>query len=230
MIGIICAMEIELQKIKSSMKNIQTEEISSINFHSGEFIGKDCVVAVSGVGKVNAAACAQTMILKYNPEFIINVGVAGGLLENMQVYDIAISKNAVQSDVDTSALGDPKGFISTIEIINLPCSQDLASLILNKKCEDRITIHYGTIASSDKFIADKKELQKIRENFDAIACDMETASIAQVCYLNSTKFLSIRVISDNINNENSHLDYEKFKKTAANKGFEIIKNLINEIK
>lgn len=230
MIGIICAMEIELQKIKSSMKNIQTEEISSIKFHSGKFIRKDCVVAISGVGKVNAAACAQAMILKYNPDFIINVGVAGGLLENMQVYDIAISKNAVQSDVDTSVLGDPKGFISTIEIINLPCSQNLANLILNKKCKDSTTIHYGTIASSDKFIADKKELQKIRENFDAIACDMETGSIAQVCYLNSTEFLAVRVISDNINNENSHLDYEKFKKIAADKGFEIIKNLFNEIK
>ena len=132
MIGIICAMEIELQKIRSLMQNVKTEKISSVNFNIGKLYGKDCVVAVSGVGKVNAAACAQSMILKYNPEFIINVGVAGGLLEEMQVFDVAISKSAVQSDVDTSALGDPKGFISTIEIIELPCSLKLANLILNK--------------------------------------------------------------------------------------------------
>ena len=230
MIGIICAMEIELQKIRSSMQNIKTEKISSVNFNIGKLYGKDCVVAVSGVGKVNAAACAQSMILKYNPEFIINVGVAGGLLEEMQVFDIVISKNAVQSDVDTSALGDPKGFISTIEIINLPCSEKLANLILNKKQDDESTIHFGTIASSDKFIVDKIELQKIKKDFGAIACDMETASIAQVCFLNSIEFLGVRIISDNINNENSHLDYEKFKEVAANKGFEIIKNLLNEIK
>lgn len=92
------------------------------------------------------------------------------------------------------------------------------------------SIHYGTIASSDKFIADKNKLQTIKENFKAIACDRETASIAQVCYLNSTKFLAVRVISDNINNENSHLDYEKFKETAANKGFEIIKALLSKVK
>lgn len=230
MIGIICAMEIELQKIRSSMQNVKTEKISSINFNLGKFCGKDCVVAVSGVGKVNAAACAQTMILKYNPEFIINVGVAGGLLEEMQVFDIAISKNAVQSDVDTSTLGDPKGFISTIEMIELPCSEKLANLILNKKQDEESGIYFGTIASSDKFIVDKIELQKIKKDFRAIACDMETGSIAQICYLNNTEFLSIRIISDNINNENSHLDYEKFKELAANKGSEIIKNLLNEIK
>ncbi len=93
------------------------------------------------------AACAKAMILKYNPEFIINVGVAGGLLGNMQVYDIAIPKNAIQSDVDTSALGNPKGFISTIEIINLPCFQNLASLILNKKYKNSTSVYYCTLAS-----------------------------------------------------------------------------------
>lgn len=229
MIGIICAMEIELRKIKGSMQNVKTEKVSSVNFNIGKLCGKDCVVAVSGVGKVNAAACAQSMILKYNPEFIINVGVAGGLLEEMQVYDMVISKNAVQSDVDTSALGDPKGFISTIEIIELPCSQKLANLILNKKLEDNTEIYYGTIASSDRFIADKKELLQLRKDFRAIACDMETGSIAQVCYLNETEFLSIRIISDNINNENSHLDYEKFKEIAADKGLEMIENLLSKI-
>ena len=77
----------------------------------------------------------------------------------MQVFDIAISKNAVQSDVDTSALGDPKGFISTIEMIELPCSEKLANLILNKKQDEESGIYFGTIASSDKFIVDKIELQ-----------------------------------------------------------------------
>lgn len=229
MIGIICAMEIELQKIRNSMQNVKTEKISSINFNMGKFMRKDCVAAVSGVGKVNAAVCAQTMSLKYNPEFILNVGIAGGLLNEMQVYDIAVSTSAVQCDVDTSAVGDPKGFISTIEIVNLPCSQNLANLILNSDKIENMKIYQGTIASSDKFIVDKNELQKIKSDFNAIACDMETASIAQVCYMNSTEFLSVRVISDNINKQNSHLDYQKFKKSAAEKGFEIIKNLINKI-
>jgi len=229
MIGIICAMDIELQKIKSAMQNVKTEKISSINFNIGKLFGKDCVAAISGVGKVNAAVCAQTMILKYNPEFIINVGVAGGLLEKMSVFDIAVSKSAVQCDVDTSALGDQKGFISTIEVIELPCSERLTDLILNEKNQYRGKVYLGTIASSDKFIIDEKELKQIRIDFNAIACDMESASIAHVCFMSSVEFLSIRVISDNVNNKDSHLDYEKFKVLAADKGFELIQTLIKAI-
>ncbi|MBR1779633.1 MAG: 5'-methylthioadenosine/adenosylhomocysteine nucleosidase [Clostridia bacterium] len=220
MIGIICAMEFEGHKIKNSMQEIKIHKISSINFYSGELHGMSCVVAAGGVGKVNAAVCAQTMILKYRPGFILNIGVAGGLLEDMRVCDVVISQAAVQCDVDTTALGDPKGFISTIEVTYLPCSRRLADLILKDA-----SIHYGTMASSDQFIADKNKLKQVKADFGAIACDMETASIAQVCYMNNVEFLSIRAISDNINRENSHLDYEKFKAKSAEKVYMIIKDL-----
>ena len=225
MIGIICAMEFEGQKIKSSMQEIKIQKISSINFYSGELHGMSCVVAAGGVGKVNAAVCAQTMILKYRPGFILNIGVAGGLLEDMQVCDVVISRAAVQCDVDTTALGDPKGFISTIEVTYLPCSRRLADLILKDAALKDASMHYGTLASSDQFIADKNKLKQVKADFGAIACDMETASIAHVCYMNNVEFLSIRAISDNINRENSHLDYEKFKAKSAEKVYMIIKDL-----
>ena len=167
------------------------------------------------------------MILKYKPKFIINTGVAGGLLEEMNIGDIAISCSAVQYDVDTSILGDPKGFISTINMIRLPCSKRLINVLLENNKQDKI--FSGIIASGDQFIASKEKLMYIKNEFDAVACDMESASIAQVCYLNSVEFLSIRSISDNIYKHNSNLDYEKFKLQSANTASRIVCSLISSL-
>lgn len=227
MIGIICAMDIELEKIKEKMVKMREESISTITYLIGKIEDKDCVAAVSGIGKVNSAVCAQTMILKYKPKFIINTGVAGGLLKEMNIGDIAISCSAVQHDVDTSILGDPKGFISTINMIRLPCSKRLINVLLENNKQDKI--FSGIIASGDQFIASKEKLMYIKNEFDAVACDMESASIAQVCYLNSVEFLSIRSISDNIYKHNSNLDYEKFKLQSANTASRIVCSLISSL-
>ena len=216
MIGIIGAMPIEVEKLQDVMQNVEIIEVSKVKYYLGELNGVRCVVAFSGVGKVNSAVCAQTMIFKFNVDKIINIGVAGGLLENMKTGDIVISTKSVQYDVDTSAVGDPKGLISTINILELPCSEILKNKFVNVlKSDDKLNFYKGIIATGDQFIIDKSILKDIRKDFDAIACDMETGSIAQVCYLNDIDFLSMRIISDNINNDNSHMDYEKFKLNSA---------------
>ncbi len=229
MIGIICAMEIELKKLKGIMSDVKAERISSISYFTGKIRGKDCVAAVSGIGKVNSAVCAQTMILKFSPSLIFNIGVAGGLLRDMKEGDVVISKSAVQHDFDTSYLGDRKGLIATINVVNLPCSKKIIDLIENKNIILDGNVFVGVIASGDQFIADKEKLLYIKKEFEAAACDMETGSIAQVCYINSVEFLSVRVISDNVNEKNSELDYEKFKEKSANKACMIIYNLISSI-
>ena len=230
MIGIIGAMPIEVEKLQSSMQNVKILEISKVKYFFGNLNGVNCVLAFSGVGKINSAVCAQTMIIKFNVDKIVNIGVAGGLLENMQTGDIVISTKAVQYDVDTSAVGDPKGFISTINILELPCSKLLQDRIINVlKYDDKLNFYEGIIATGDQFITDKNNLKDIRKNFNAIACDMETGSIAQVCYLNDINFLSIRIISDNINNDNSNIDYETFKLDSANLACCILEKSITTI-
>ena len=85
MIGIIGAMSVETDKITAMMSDVRIEKAAGCEFYVGSLCGRDAVVAVSGVGKVNAAVCTQTMILKYSPELIINSGVAGGLEPTLKV-------------------------------------------------------------------------------------------------------------------------------------------------
>ena len=119
MIGIIGAMGVEVLALAELLENKKCEKISGIEYMSGTIYGKDVVLAVCGIGKVFAAICAQTMILKYNPDVIINTGVAGTLSDELSIGDIAIADSVVQHDMDTSPLGDPVGMLSDINIIKI---------------------------------------------------------------------------------------------------------------
>lgn len=232
MIGIIGAMQSEIEDLKSSLVIIESKEISSIEFIRAKLNDIDCVVAVSGVGKVNSAVCTQIMIMEYNPDMIINVGVAGGVAEGIKICDIVISDFIMQHDMDTSGLGDAKGLISGINLVKIPCDNNLVSVV--KAAADKIKLksHIGTIMSGDQFINDKEKLKDLRKMFGGIACDMESGSIGQVCYLNKVKFVAIRSISDNANSD-SNVDYNKFLELAVknthNLLFEIFMILKNKI-
>ena len=214
MIGIIAAMDVELEKLRNSMTDIKTETLAGTEFLTGSLWGHKTVAAVSGVGKVNAAMCAQTMILKYSPEFIINSGVAGGLDKSLKICSIVVADKVVQHDMDTSPLGDPIGFISGINIIEIPCYEKICSLLKKAAEENGIHSITGTIASGDQFInsSDKKEF--LVNTFNAAACEMEGAAIGHVCYKNNVPFCVIRSISDGAD-DSSHIAYPEFVKRAA---------------
>jgi len=226
MIGIIGAMSLEIEHIKAHMENIKEEKISGIPFTTGTLYGKDLVVAVCGIGKVFAAICAQTMILKYSPEIIINTGVAGTLTDRLGILDIAIGKDVVQYDIDTTALGDPKGLISGINVVKIPASAVLAEKTERICTECGIKSHSGTIASGDRFLHDRDEKESLADEFSAVACEMEGGAIAQVCYVNNVDFIIIRSISDG---DGGNLDYEKFKVLAAKNSCEVILNLFKKM-
>lgn len=227
MIGIIGAMSLELEHIKKHIKDEKEEIISGIPFTSGKIHGQNVVIAVCGIGKVFAAMCAQTMILKYRPDVIINTGVAGTLTSGLNILDIAIGEDVVQYDIDTTPLGDPKALISGINIIKVPASKPLLDKISNICKECGINSKVGTIASGDKFLHDKSEKIALSEEFSAIACEMEGGAIAQVCYVNGVDFAVIRSISDG---DGGNLDYEKFKVLAAKNSSEVILNLFKNMK
>lgn len=228
MIGIIGAMRIEVETIKSLMENKQTRTVSGVEYVSGTLHGKEIVVAVCGIGKVAAAMCAQTMILKYSPEAIINTGVGGSLSEKLNICDVAIAESLVQHDMDTSPLGDPVGLISGINIINIPC--DAAVVDKLEKCVEalgNIKAVRGVIASGDQFIADSAKKDYIKSNFDAIVCEMEGASIAQVCYTNGVPFGVVRAVSDCADGS-SHMDYGEFLPVAAANAAKLIELFVIE--
>ena len=153
MIGIIAAMDVEMKSLRSFMTDTKTETVSGITFVSGTLEGKLVVTAVCGIGKVFAAMCAQTMILRYKPDCIVNTGVAGTLTDKLEIGSIAVSSSVVQHDMDTSALGDPVGMISGINKVLLPADQDLCDQLSACATVLGIRTQTGVIASGDQFIS-----------------------------------------------------------------------------
>lgn len=228
-IGIIGAMDVEVNELIESMNNIKKETISGIVYYEGTLQDKDVVVAKCGVGKVHAAVCAQTMILRYKPDALINTGVAGSLNSNLDIADLVISDNVVQHDMDTSGIGDPVGLISGLNIINIPCPKELVEKI--KKSADTIegtNVKVGTIASGDQFICNQDKKEYIVKHFDALCAEMEGAAIGHVCFLNKVDFCIIRAISDKADGS-AHMDFPEFVKIAAKKSTQLINTFLKNI-
>lgn len=230
LIGIIGAMDIEVRALKELMDNAEIEKISSVEFYRGKIEGIDTVVAVAGVGKVNAAVCAQTMILKYAPDYIINTGVAGGLSQELKIGDIAVADKVVEHDMDTTPVGDEIGFITGIDKVYMECNGFISDLMC--KAIDGlggVKAVRGTIASGDQFIASDAQRQRIIENFDAVAAEMEGAAIGHVCTMNGVGFGVLRSISDGANDD-STVDFPTFAKSAAETAVNIIRAMLRELK
>ena len=226
MVGIIGAMHIEVETIKSLMENKTVETVSGVDYIRGTLHGKEIVIAVCGIGKVAAAMCTQTMILKYSPECIINTGVGGSLSTKLAIGDIAVAESLVQHDMDTSPLGDPIGLISGINIVNIPADEKVIDL-LSEGVEtlDNVKGLRGVITSGDQFIASDEKKKFITDNFGAIVCEMEGASIAQVCYTNGVPFGVVRAVSDCADGS-SHMDYGEFLPVAAANAAKLIEYFV----
>lgn len=225
-IGIIGAMQMEVDALQSAMTNPVHETVSGITFIRGSIGNHDVVAAVCGIGKVFAAMCAQTMILRYSPEAIINIGVAGTVTSGLQVLDIAIADNVCQHDMDTSPLGDPVGLISGINQIYFPADKALAQTIgaAAEKLGCRHII--GTIASGDQFIHTPEKKNRIRETFHAVAAEMEGGSIGHVCTVNNVPFAVLRTISDG---DGGSMDYATFAPKAAMQSIHVIMETLSSL-
>ena len=229
LIGIIGAMDIEVQALKNLMSGAEVKKISGIDFYKGNINGTDAVVAVAGVGKVNAAVCAQTMILTYSPDMLINVGVAGGLHKEFKIGDIAVADAVVEHDMDTSPIGDPKGLISGINMVEMKCDGKISDTLASVSASlDGISVKRGIIASGDQFISSDEQRMRIISDFGAIAAEMEGASIGHVCVMNDVPFGVLRAISDGANDD-SVIDYPTFAKMAAENSIKIILEFIKRV-
>ncbi len=228
MIGIIGAMSSEVEALKAKIEDKRVETVSGVEFVSGRLCGKDAVVAQCGIGKVFAAICAQTMILRYGASVIINTGVAGTLSEKLSILDVAVSTAVVQHDMDTTAIGDAPGLISGINVVEIPASQALAQRIVELAIGQGNRAVGGVIASGDQFINNAERKALIRDTFGAIACEMEGAAIGQVCYVNGVDFAIIRSISDNASGE-AEMEYPEMVKVAAVNSQRLVEAIVCEL-
>ena len=222
MIGIIGAMAVEVDKFKEQMIGVSIEEVSGIEFVCGTLWGHPVVVAVSGVGKVNAAVCAQAMIMRYEPRFIINSGVAGGIDSTLRICDTVVATAVIQHDMDTSPLGDPIGFISGLNLVDIPTDKDLTEKLQAAAEVSGIHSILGKIVSGDQFINSREKKEYLKQTFDAAACEMESAAIGHVCFKNGVPFIILRSISDNAD-DSSHISYTDFVQEAANNLEKVVK-------
>lgn len=228
-IGIIGAMDEELEILLKEMKLEKIEVKANMRFNFGKLYDKDIVVVRSGIGKVNAAICTQILIDDFSVDKVINVGIAGGIGKDVYPGDVVIASNLVQHDMDTSAFGDEIGQIPRLDTYDFKCTNELVdkakSACVNIKDHKSFV---GRIVTGDQFISNTEKIKWLNEKFEALACEMEGGSIAQVCYLNKVAFVVIRSISDNANN-GAHMDYEKFAPIAIRNSTEILKNILINI-
>lgn len=228
MIGIIGAMSSEVDGLKEIMTETEIKTISSVKFYSGKINGVNAVVAQAGVGKVNAAVTAQTMILEYGVDKVINIGVAGGLAPSLKIGDVVIADKVVEHDMDTTAVGDDPGFVSGIDKVYMECDSEITQAVL--ECTKILGLNsmVGTIASGDVFVSDDIQRNRIIKLFDAAAAEMEGASIGHVCTMNGVAFSVIRTMSD-CANDDSKVDFPTFAAMTAKTSIEIIKLFCEKI-
>ena len=178
---------------------------------------------IVGIGKVFAAICAEAMILKFDVDCVINIGVAGTLCKELGVMDVAVADQVVQHDMNTSALGDPIGLLSGLNQVFLPSDEKMRTLLCS--CLQDKGIHYevGTIATGDLFLHKETQKALLHERFNAIAGEMEGGSIGHVCFVNKVPFAILRSISDG---EGGAMDYQTFAEKAALQSIEVVKEFL----
>jgi adenosylhomocysteine nucleosidase len=226
-IGIIGAMEPEVEALIASIDNPSTEKVSGITFYTGKIGEKSVAIAKCGIGKVFAALCAQTMILKFAPDLLVNTGVGGALASGISTGDIVIASDLCQHDMDTSAIGDPKGLVSGINMIYFEADKRAGEILLATAKSLSLNARLGRIASGDKFIASGEDKTRIITDFSADACEMEGCAIAQVAYVNGTPFAVVRAISDSADGE-ATMDYPTFLPIAARNSTNLTLALVKE--
>ena len=214
MIGIIGAMAMEVERLRAQMDIRETVTVSGIDFTVGTLGGKDAVVAKCGVGKVYAALCAQTMILRFAPDMILNTGVGGALNPDLKIGDLLVATRTVQHDMDTSALGDPVGLVSGINQIYFPCDERAVTSIVAAAKSLDVRCVTGTVASGDQFVSDAAQKAQIVTRFGADVCEMEGAAIGHVCTVNAVPYAVIRAVSDQADG-GAVVDFPTFAATAA---------------
>lgn len=228
-IGIIGAMSEEVANLIEDMDIEKVEKKARMEFNYGELYGNKVVVVTSGIGKVNAAVCTQILIDDFKVNCVINVGIAGGMKEDIFPGDVVVATDLVQHDMDTTFFGDKLGQIPRLDTFDFKCSEELVEKAM-KACEGSVYSKYnkGRIVSGDQFVSCGDKLKFLNTEFNAYACEMEGASIAQVAYLNNIPFVVIRSISDNAIN-GTHMDYEKFAPIAIENSTAILKNMLKNM-
>lgn len=242
-IGIIGAMDIEVRLLTSRMTGAdgvgeaEKTTIASVTYYDGQIDGVNVVVVRSGIGKVNAALCAQRLVLLFGVSHIINTGIAGAVAHGLSVLDMVISSDAMYHDFDVTPFGYQSCVVPQMEVSDFVADEKLVSLAskafeeLSADKESGFEGHKlvtGRVASGDQFISSQVQKAHIRTLCNPACVEMEGAAIAHACYLNKVPFLIIRCISD-MADDGGESTYSFNEDTAAKMSAELVLKLIAQI-
>ena len=205
-IGILCAGDDELKPFLSCIENIVVTEKAMLKFYEGNINGVSVVALYSGVCKVNAAITTQILIDTFCVDSIINAGTAGGMDKDINLFDTIISTQTVHHDVDEGILTEFHPWLSSIYFNADEKLLNIAKTICNKFNN----VYFGRMVTGEKFIEDNNR-DSINQKHSPLSVDMESASIAHVCYVNQIPFISVRTITDTA----THSGIEKFEENCT---------------
>ena len=229
-IGIIVAMELEVEELKSKMTVSGIVKKAGMEFYEGALNGAQVVIVRSGIGKVNAALCVQILVDIFNVTHIINTGIAGSLNASLDIGDILISRDAIHHDMDVTIFGYQPGEVPQLGTREFIADKRLMELA-KTSCE-RVNsgIHalFGRVVSGDQFISDKEVKERLIHDFQGDCAEMEGASIAHGAYLNQIPFVIIRAISDKAD-DSAEMDYPTFEKAAARHSAGLVEDMVQYI-
>ncbi len=229
-IGIIGAMELEVESLKSEMSVSRIEKKAGMDFYEGTLNGTSVVVVQCGIGKVNAALCVQLLADLFQVTHIINTGVAGSLNAKLDIGDILISVDALQHDMDVTIFGYQPGEVPQMGFREFKADERMAELAKAacEKVNPDIHVIPGRVVSGDQFISSKEVKQRLIQQFAGDCAEMEGAAIAHGAYLNGIPFVIIRAISDKAD-DSSEMDYPTFEAAAAKHSAALVKEMIRSI-
>lgn len=226
-LGIVAALDSEFAQVAALLHNVKQSEINGLPFVEGDF-GTNLKIglAKSGIGKVCAAVGTVELIKRFQPDYMINTGVAGGIDASLNVMDVVVSTQVAYHDVwcGEGSMGQVQGFP-----LYFDSCRELIDIALKVKAT--VPVKSGLIVTGDQFISDKEQLAKIKSTFpEAMAVDMESCSIAHVCYIYNVPFMSFRIMSDTPGaHEDNFNQYMNFWQSIAENSFAVCKAFLAEL-
>ena len=220
-LGLIAAMSKEIELLKGLMSGFEQKQSGAAKFYVGKLDNKELIIVESGIGKVCAACAGVELIKNFSPDYIINTGAAGSISPKFKVMDAIVCERSAYYDV---YCGEEEGRVQ-----GFPLYYDGNKTLLSYA--QKIGLKKGFIASGDRFVTKQAEAENIlRIHHQAEAVDMESAALAQVCYMYQVPFLSVRIISDEVGVENHQAQYDNFWQTAGEQSFVVVKKLLEQIR
>ncbi len=229
-IGIIGAMEEEVEALRAKLCGVQKLSRASMDFYSGTLSGKQAVIVRSGIGKVNAGICTQILADVFQVDAVINTGIAGSLRAEIDIGDIVISTDTVQHDMDATGFGYEPGVIPQMPVSFFEADKHLVEAATEacRRAVPEVQVFNGRVVSGDQFISDKAVKERISSLFHGMCTEMEGAAIAQAAYLNQIPFVIIRAISDKAD-DSAGMDYPTFERQAIAHSVALVEEFVRRV-